>query len=74
MITEHSNTFASDIEQICQEKRLDYIDAVVHWCESKNLDIEYGALLVKKDAVMKSKIQVLAENINVLKKTAKLPV
>ena len=73
MILKHTATFASDIESICKEKKLDYIDAVVLWCESKQLDVEYAAALIKKEAVIKSKIQVEAENMNIIKRSAVLP-
>jgi hypothetical protein len=52
---------------------MDYIDAVVHWCELNNVEVEYAASLVKRDSVIMSEIQTEAENLNVLKKTAKLP-
>jgi len=69
-----SNTFPYEIECIKQEKHLDYIEAVIYWCDQRGLDVEYAASMIKKDLVLKSKIQVEAENINVLKKTARLPV
>jgi hypothetical protein len=57
---------------MCSEKQMEYIDAIVHWCELNNVEVEYAAALVKKDPLMKSMIQVEAENLNILKKTAKL--
>ena len=53
---------------------MDYIDAVVHWCEINKIEVEYAADLVKKEPAIKSKIQYEAENINVLKKSARLPI
>lgn len=73
MLSLNSNNFASEIEELCQSKNIEYIDAVVHWCEKNKIEIEYAANLIKKDPVFRSKIQVEAENINVLKKTARLP-
>ena len=66
------HNFSNDIRKMCSEKQMEYIDAIVHWCELNNVDIEYAAALVKKDPLMKSMIQVEAENLNILKKTAKL--
>jgi hypothetical protein len=73
MLSLTSNNFALEIEELCQTKNIEYIDAVVHWCEKNKIEIEYAANLIKKDPVFKSKIQVEAENINVLKKSARLP-
>ena len=69
-----SNTFPHEIECIKQEKHLDYIEAVIYWCDQRGLDVEYAASMIKKDLALKSKIQVEAENNNVLKKSARLPV
>lgn len=69
-----SSTFVDDVELLCKSKNMDYIDAVVMWCENNKIEVEYIANLIKKDPVMKSKIQVEAENLNVLKKSARLPI
>lgn len=53
---------------------MEYIDAVVYWCEKNNVEVEYAAALIKKDSVILSQIQTEAENLNILKKTAKLPI
>jgi hypothetical protein len=70
-----SNTFfINEIETLCQSKNIEYIDAVVYWCEKNNVEIEYVASFIKKDPVFKSKIEAEAENLNILKKTARLPI
>ena len=53
---------------------MDYIDAVVHWCEINEFEIEHAAEFIKKNTVMISKLQEEAENLNFIKKTTKLPV
>lgn len=73
MIMSKTNTFVEEIETLCREKSIEYIDAVVIWCERNNLEIETAAYWIKKDPVMKSKIQSEAENLNFLKKGARLP-
>jgi hypothetical protein len=67
-------SFSTDIRSLCSEKRMEYIEAVVHWCEINNVEVELAALLVEKDPLMKSMIQTEAEDLHILKKTAKLPV
>jgi hypothetical protein len=69
-----SNTFIEEIEKLCRTKNIEYIDAVVHWCEKNKIEVEYIAGLIKKDPVFKSKIQAEAENLNILKRGARLPV
>jgi hypothetical protein len=54
--------------------RLDIIDAVCHWCAENNIDVETAAALIKKDAVLRAKIQIEAENLNILKPSARLPI
>lgn len=66
--------FIEEIEKICKEKNVEYIDAVVHWCHKNNLEIEYAAEIIKKNSVLKSKLQLEAENLNFMKKTARLPI
>lgn len=67
-------TFSADIRSLCAEKSMEYIDAVVYWCETNKVEIELAAMFVEKDPLMKSMIQTEAEDLNFLKKTAKLPV
>lgn len=66
--------FVEEIEKLCRDKNIEYIDAIVFWCQKNNLEIETAAYWIKKDPVMKSKIQVEAENLNILKRGARLPI
>jgi hypothetical protein len=66
--------FVDEVEKLCRDKNIEYIDAVVFWCQKNNLEIETAAYWIKKDPVMKSKIQVEAENLNILKRGARLPI
>jgi hypothetical protein len=69
-----NSVFVEEIEKLCRDKNIEYIDAVVFWCEKNNLEIETAAYWIKKDPVMRSKIQLEAENLNVLKRGARLPI
>jgi hypothetical protein len=69
-----NSNFVEEIEILCKEKNIEYIDAVVFWCQKNNLEIETAAYWVKKDPIMKLKIQVEAENLNYMKKGSRLPV
>lgn len=74
MINFSTHTFLQDVEELCRSKNMEYIDAVVHWCEKNKIEVEYAAALVKKDPAIKAKIQVEAENLNILKRGARLPI
>ena len=74
MLTLSPNTFINEIENLRRSKNMEYIDAVVHWCEKNKVEIEYIAAFIKKDQIMELKIQEEAENLNYMKKTARLPI
>ena len=64
---------AKEIEQLTSNG-IDVIDAICHICSKYNLDVESAASYVKKDAVLKSKVQIEAENLNILRRSARLPI
>ena len=67
--------FAQEIESLVQvNKDMNYIDAVVHFCETNSIDIESVSKLISKP--LKEKIKCDALELNFMKKTsrAKLPV
>lgn len=66
--------FVEEIEKLCLDKNIEYIDAIVLWCQRNNLEVETAAYWIKKDPLMKAKIQAEAENLNILKRGARLPV
>lgn len=74
MIKMNNHLFVEEVEVLCRTKNMDYIDAVVLWCENNKLEVEYAASLIRKDPVIKEKIQVEAENLNILKRGARLPI
>lgn len=69
-----SKVFAEQIEAVVKAKRLDYIDAVVYYCENSGIDIETAADLIKSNAKLKVKVRLSAEESNYLPKTATLPI
>jgi hypothetical protein len=68
-----STSFSIEVRKLIEEKKMEYIDAVVHWCELNNLEVEYAAGLIKRDPFIMSRIQMEAEDLNFLKKGARLP-
>ena len=66
--------FNKDIEEIVRVSNLNYIEAVVMWCEERNVDVEQAASFVKRSQVIKAKIEVNASDLNFLQKQSKLPI
>ena len=67
--------FAAAIEQlVLVNKDMNYIDAIVHFCDQNNLDVESVPKLISKP--LKEKIKYDAQQLNFMKKTsrAKLPI
>lgn len=67
-----SQKFSGMIEGIVKDKRISYMDAVVWYCEEEDMEIEVAAKLL--NAVIKSKLEVEAQNLNFLPKTSRLPI
>lgn len=66
--------FMFEIEKLVNEKRVNYIDAVILFCEKNGMEVETAAALIKGSAKMKAKVQNDAEDLNYLPKTRKLPI
>ena len=67
--------FAMEIEKIVKEEQdFNYIDAIVHYCDSNNLEIESITKLISKP--LKEKLKWDATRLNFMKATskAKLPI
>ena len=74
MIQEKVKNFSSEIYTMIKEHDMDYIDAVVHWCDINKVDVEFAASLVRTDPNILHEIQLDAEALNYLKRTARLPI
>lgn len=66
--------FAQDIEQIVKISKVNYIDAIVSYCEQNSIEIDTISKLVSKP--LKEKLKCDAIHLNFLKKTtkARLPI
>ena len=62
--------FAQEIEKLVQSNSdMSYIDAVIHFCEKNNIDVESVPKLISKP--LKEKIKYEAMELNFLKKTSR---
>ena len=66
--------FALEIEKIVIEEKINYIDAIVHYCEINDLEVESVTKLISKP--LKEKLKWDATRLNFMKRTsrAKLPI
>ena len=65
--------FALEIEKIVATENINYIDAIVHYCETNEVEIESITKIISKP--LKEKLKWDATRLNFMKKTsrAKLP-
>lgn len=67
-----SKEFTKEIEKLATTSDMTYIDAIVQYCQDKDLDIESVSGLISP--ILKEKLQYEAENLNMIPKTTtKLP-
>lgn len=66
--------FALEIEKIVADMKMNYIDAICHYCEVNNIEVESVSKLISKP--LKERLKWDATRLNYIKKTskAKLPI
>jgi hypothetical protein len=69
----NSAKFAVEIEKLVKNEKLNYIDAIVLFCEENSIEIDSITKLISKP--LKEKLKCDAQQLNFMKKTtrAKLP-
>ena len=68
---EEVREFSQLIEDKCRELDCGYIDAILYHCQETGLEMEVASTLISP--ALKAKIREEAQDNNMLKKTAKLP-
>ena len=68
---EEQKNFSELIETLVTEKKMTYIDAIVHHCERTGFEVELAATLISTR--LKSRIRDEASAVNLIKKSSKLP-
>lgn len=68
--------FINTIEKICKNDDIGYIDAIVHYCEVNDIEIETAAGMVKSSRPLKFKLETEASELKMLKASlsGKLPI
>lgn len=66
--------FLKEIENLVDKHKMEYIDAVVHYCTQNGMEIETAGQLIKQNQKFKARIRQEAEDLHFLPKTSKLPI
>mgnify|MGYP001107612644 CR=1 FL=1 len=64
--------FSVIIERFAKDKRCSYMDAVILYAEENNIEVESAARMISQS--LKEKIEVEAQDLNFLPKSARLPI
>ena len=60
------------IETMVRDQNVSYMDAIVYWCEKNEMEVETAAKLISP--LIKEKMLVEAQDLNIIKKSARLPI
>jgi len=61
--------FAMEIETIVAKEQMNYIDAICHYCEINNIEVDSVTKLISKP--LKERLKYDAINLNFMKKTSR---
>ena len=64
--------FGTKIEELVNKLRVNHIDAIMYHCEQTGMEIEVASSLVS--SALKAKLKEDAQELNLLKKTSRLPI
>ena len=68
----NSMVFMENIENLVQQTKMTYIDAVMHYCEENKLEPETAGKMI--GGKLKQNIQDEAEDLHLIERTSKLPI
>ena len=64
--------FSILVEKLATDEHLTLMDAICHHCKETGLEVEVAATLIS--SALKAKIKEEAQNLNLIKKSSKLPI
>ncbi len=64
-----SARFSQDVEKIAYDNAMNYIDAIIHYCEINEIELEKVPKLISKP--LKEKLKYDAQKLNFIKKTSR---
>lgn len=62
-----------DIQKYINEE-VSYIDALVYYAETKNIEIDLIGEIIRRSPVLKSKVRDDAERLNMVERSLRLPI
>jgi hypothetical protein len=68
------NNFQVAIESFVHKQGMGYLEAILHYCEHHNIEIEAVASLIKKSDAIKAKLEAECEEQNMIQKQPRLPI
>jgi hypothetical protein len=69
---EEIKNFSMLIEELATNKRIGLMDSICHHCKESGLEVEVAATLLS--SALKAKIKEEAQELNLLKKSSRLPI
>jgi hypothetical protein len=66
-ITNKNIAISLAIEELHLSKNLNYLDSIILWCDQNDMELEEIASIIKKDPVLKEKLQKEGEGSHLLK-------
>lgn len=72
-LIENKKSIQEEIEDLVWQYDLSYIDAILEYCNTKELDIDLVGKTLKSDKKFEAEIRLEAEKLNYLEKTNRLP-
>lgn len=67
-------SFIAEVSRMVEEDGLSLLEATIEYCETRGIEVEMAAEIIAGQEVLKSKLQLEAEDLNFMKKTTRLPI
>ena len=72
--TDRITMLMKSIEDIVRSKLVTHMEAIIIYCEENDIEVETVATLINKAPSLRSKIQIEAEDVNLLPKVSRLDI
>lgn len=69
-----SSVFLQEVEKFSRDTNTDYMESLMHIAETRGMEVETVASMVKSSSKAKAYLQESAENLNYLPRISRLPV
>ena len=69
---DESKQFSVMIEEMAEKQKVGLMNAICHHCKETGLEVEVAATLIS--SALKAKIKEEAQELNLIKKSSKLPI